>query len=347
VPWYFRRSFGRGPLRLNLSRRGLGVSVGVKGFRVGTGPRGAYIRAGRGGFYYQQYLSAAARPLVQGHVPHVPPDPDQTVLGEPVEFVGEVERTSDAYIAELNRRRKQLRWSSVLFLVSGAMFVWAIAKGAAAPWYVLLVGALLATAFLRRRENVDRAIELMYDLEGEVAERYSALCSAFQQAASSTRTWRLATTLSLSEGRRHAGARSLVTRTRMQLVFGGGGDVRTNVLPPVIPLKAARVYFLPDRLLAIAGSRVTSLAYPVLQVGAEQDNFREDGSAPSDATLVGMTWVYVNNNGTPDRRFKNNRRIPIYAYSELKVNHTSLSFIVQFSKQNAAVPITEALRRLS
>ncbi|MBV8370268.1 MAG: DUF4236 domain-containing protein [Candidatus Eremiobacteraeota bacterium] len=57
MPWYFRRSFGRGPVRLNLSRRGVGVSVGMRGFRFGTGPRGAYVRAGRGGFYYQQYFA--------------------------------------------------------------------------------------------------------------------------------------------------------------------------------------------------------------------------------------------------------------------------------------------------
>jgi len=29
----------------------------MRGFRFGTGPRGAYVRAGRGGFYYQQYFA--------------------------------------------------------------------------------------------------------------------------------------------------------------------------------------------------------------------------------------------------------------------------------------------------
>jgi hypothetical protein len=50
--WYLRKSFSFGPLRLNLSKSGLGYSFGVKGARIGTGPRGNYIHMGRYGLYY-------------------------------------------------------------------------------------------------------------------------------------------------------------------------------------------------------------------------------------------------------------------------------------------------------
>jgi len=56
--FYFRKALNFGPFRLNLSRSGVGVSVGVKGARIGVSPRGqTYIHAGRGGFYYRQTLS--------------------------------------------------------------------------------------------------------------------------------------------------------------------------------------------------------------------------------------------------------------------------------------------------
>ena len=54
--WYLRKSLGFGPLRINLSKSGLGGSVGVKGLRVGSGPRGPYFHAGRGGLYYRTSL---------------------------------------------------------------------------------------------------------------------------------------------------------------------------------------------------------------------------------------------------------------------------------------------------
>lgn len=54
--FYLRKGFNFGPLRINFSRSGVGLSLGVKGLRVGMGPRGNYIHAGRKGIYYKESL---------------------------------------------------------------------------------------------------------------------------------------------------------------------------------------------------------------------------------------------------------------------------------------------------
>jgi hypothetical protein len=59
MPWGFRRSLRiAGPLRLNLSKSGLGLSLGVPGLHIGRGPRGPYVRAGLPGtgIYYRKSL---------------------------------------------------------------------------------------------------------------------------------------------------------------------------------------------------------------------------------------------------------------------------------------------------
>jgi hypothetical protein len=59
---YLRKSFRAGPVRFNLSKSGVGASIGVKGFRVGTSASGkSYVHAGRGGLYYRQSLSSSSR----------------------------------------------------------------------------------------------------------------------------------------------------------------------------------------------------------------------------------------------------------------------------------------------
>jgi hypothetical protein len=58
---YIRKSFKAGPIRLNLSKSGLGASIGVKGLRVGSGPRGSYIHAGRGGLYYREKIGSSRK----------------------------------------------------------------------------------------------------------------------------------------------------------------------------------------------------------------------------------------------------------------------------------------------
>lgn len=55
---YLKKSFRAGPVRLNLSKSGLGLSAGIKGARIGCGPRGSYVHAGRNGLYYRKHLSA-------------------------------------------------------------------------------------------------------------------------------------------------------------------------------------------------------------------------------------------------------------------------------------------------
>lgn len=61
--WGYRKSIkiGKGT-RLNISKRGVGVSTGVKGFRVGTGPSGSRMRATLPGtgLYYEKRLNTKA-----------------------------------------------------------------------------------------------------------------------------------------------------------------------------------------------------------------------------------------------------------------------------------------------
>ncbi len=55
--FYFRKSFKCGPIRLNLSKSGIGASFGVKGLRYGIDAKGKeYIHAGRYGMYYRKQL---------------------------------------------------------------------------------------------------------------------------------------------------------------------------------------------------------------------------------------------------------------------------------------------------
>jgi hypothetical protein len=82
VGWYLKQSFNMGPVRLNLSKSGMGVSVGVPDLRVGRGPKGTYLHAGWSGLYYR-------RNLPDGHVGPLPAgvEPDRGITWAGVAFV--------------------------------------------------------------------------------------------------------------------------------------------------------------------------------------------------------------------------------------------------------------------
>jgi len=78
VGWYLRKSLKLGPLRFNLSKSGIGTSIGVKGLRVGTGPRGSYLHGGRGGLYFRETLGQDSEevPTEQQKLVEPPPPKD-------------------------------------------------------------------------------------------------------------------------------------------------------------------------------------------------------------------------------------------------------------------------------
>lgn len=84
--WYLRKSLILGPIRINLSKLGLGISAGIKGLRVGTGPRGSYLHAGREGLYYRTSLDSRTGPATRTPVQEVANADLDPALNDVTEF---------------------------------------------------------------------------------------------------------------------------------------------------------------------------------------------------------------------------------------------------------------------
>ena len=69
MAWRFRKSIGLGKFaRINLSRRGIGISAGIPGARVGMGTRGPYTSVGipGTGLYSINYANSGGQPKAEG-----------------------------------------------------------------------------------------------------------------------------------------------------------------------------------------------------------------------------------------------------------------------------------------
>jgi hypothetical protein len=60
-----------------------------------------------------------------------------------------------------------------------------------------------------------------------------------------------------------------------------------------------------------------------LEISHDAVRFVEQESVPPDSRVAGKTWRYLNKNGTPDRRFKDNCEIPIVEYHEFYLRSKS------------------------
>lgn len=120
MSFYFRRSSSFGPFRFNLSKSGVGASVGVKGARLTLSPKGkTYITVGHGGFYYRKNLSSSnVRPvdLPQSQVAESQPPLEEIKTADVEELL---ESSKGDLVESLNKRAQMFNPAVVLFVLTG------------------------------------------------------------------------------------------------------------------------------------------------------------------------------------------------------------------------------------
>jgi hypothetical protein len=117
---------------------------------------------------------------------------------------------------------------------------------------------------------------------------------------------------------------------------------------PSLHARKRSVYFMPDRILIRDGRQYADMPYQRCRVTGAATRFIEAGRVPGDAERVGTTWKYVNKGGGPDRRYKNNPKLPIMRYGELTLTaQPGFNFIWQTSRAAAAPALSNAYNAIS
>ncbi|WP_245458160.1 MULTISPECIES: hypothetical protein [unclassified Mesorhizobium] len=252
---------------------------------------------------------------------------------------------------EINARQAQTRLSVILAVLFGIVgFLIGKAIGGVGPVVgvaAFLPGMLIGQWF----DGYRRVSVLYYDLEQDAEAAYGRLVAAFETLNRCAGRWHVAAggkIQDLTTWKRNAGASMLVDKKPTTLASALPNVVRSNVTPPSLHVGRQVLYFMPDLVLVKDGNRYGAVPYGDLQTQFAPSNFIETGQVPSDAQVVGHTWAHPNKSGGPDRRFKNNRQIPICRYEALRLSSASgLNELVEFSKTNVSQPFCQAITALA
>ena len=147
--FYLRKSFRAGPIRFNLSKSGIGASLGVTGARVGVSSEGrAYVHGGRGGLYYRKSLGGGGRagggqPAAAGPI-ELTEDTGVTYGALP-----EQEQVPDAIAAPVRRAPPTYGWLALGAVAAGLLLPSPYPAVVAA----VVFGALAALAARRGRRR--------------------------------------------------------------------------------------------------------------------------------------------------------------------------------------------------
>jgi len=343
--WYLRKGFNFGPLRLNLSKSGLGYSFGVKGARIGVGPRGNYIHLGRGGVYYRQSLPrAGGSPNEFRSDPSVEPIAVGTPIpSTPVEALAD--SGGDQLLAEIRHKNSLARFAPVTTVVAGLIFFVFLFSDIPDYWKLLPIPLLIVGYwFLSQFDRARKLVILNYRLDADAEKAYSALLSGLRELRKSSRLWRVTTRDAVLDRKYQAGASELVSRKAISLSEQSPRFLQVNVPVAQLRLVDQQLVFLADRMLLYHGAEVAAIHYSEITVENTRRTFIETEGVPGDSQVVGHTWRYVNRNGGPDRRFSNNQQIPEVLYAEIQLRTTAgVHFVIQVSSVSHAAAFEQAL----
>lgn len=358
MSFYLRKSISVGPLRFNLSKSGLGLSVGVKGLRLGTGPRGNYVHMGRNGLYYRATLpqivsthsSAAKPPIKQPVAYHIPTGTHEQLTDiESADISQIVDSSSKALLNELNQKQKATRIWPIVAVVSIILLAFSISTGSPNWLRIILFLAAIAGVYVAyNRDILAKTVVLFYNFDAEMENSYKQLHSCASKLAGCASAWHIEAEGQVHDRKYHAGASNLVRRKLTSILKAEPPFVKTNIETIAIGVGRQTLHFFPDRVLVYDQNGVGAVSYQELRVQVGTTRFIESASVPRDAKIVDRTWKYVNKSGGPDRRFKDNKELPVCLYEEVSLSsQTGLNEVLQVSQCGLGENFAEAIALLS
>ena len=351
----FRKSVRLFPgARLNFSKSGVSVSLGAPGATFNFGPRGSAITVGlpeSGLSYRHQFASSPRVPQPSpGFIPQFPslepeiPTVDHTSEDLPGEIRSvEVAQLSTPDLAGLKRLINEAAAERIALKpeVTRALDerrrAWRRLRRSEQPPLRMFLGwkspqyqaafeeaegealkALAAKAGTRIR------VRTMFDQSAEAA--WEALCRAHAELSKAAAFWDVTSSVSVDRFQTRSAAGHAVTRTRvklgeaaadlvandrpgMRINNANGGDLEIFAGFMLIREKRSSDYALLD--------------LRKVKVDYQPTEFIEDEGVPADSRVIGHAWEKSNKDGSPDRRFANNRQIPIARYGRLTFTSSS------------------------
>jgi hypothetical protein len=329
----YRKSINLGGgFKINLSKSGVGYSWGTKGYRITKTARGttrrtysipgtgiSYIdETGDGSRTRKQNSSHRTNPIrktqpSRGQIQQslYSQTPERAIESADISQFKEAEVGT---ISEALERTIRLNWI-------GTILLWGLLLGSANPllWLIPVIGAILKIA-----AHTAGRVALEYSLDPEKEDEHKRRIDAWQLLAEGTKEWQVLTEQYNSNRKINAGAGRLLKRVTCKIQKGHPYYLKTNVDTIQIALhNKERLIILPDKVFFVRKRKVGMIDYSDFRISVSSVRFVETDPVPKDAQVVGHTWQYVNKNGTPDKRFKNNRKIPVCLYGQVFLRSSS------------------------
>lgn len=333
--FYFRKSKSFGPFRLNFSKSGIGFSTGVKCARMSFGPKGTYVNLGSNGVYYRKKIGSKSngRSNYNNSVPALP-ELDTTAISA-VNIANESMVESEfeqEFIANIKKAMLiNTLWSIAILATSILMFAFPLLS-------LITIGLIVLKIVFGKWFRA----EINYELDEAANNKWKDFISSVDLLRNSKKIWLVESKVNVFDTKHNAGAGQNIKRSDIKTIRqikpqkNNSAKIKCDNSIVEIKTQKCKIVFLPNLIVVINGRSVTGYSYKNLSISASSTRFVENSSVavPKDAQILEWTWQYVNRNGGPDMRYKQNPKLPVCKYGTLKLsseNGLALEFYISNS----------------
>lgn len=326
----YRKSIRVGKyFRINVSKSGVGYSFGVPGARITHSANGRVTSTvgipGTGLSYTQSHGGSSTR-TNRGNGSSSPvPSPRESGVGVARSTeLADIDSLQPAELTDmLNCLKKACSVNSLgtTLLVIGLVLTLCFIPSMPKTWPTMVISVLILLGGIAAKiiAHIKLPVSLEYDLDEEITSRHNARIAAWQNFFSSASKWQITTSAAVTNQKINAGATATVSRVGVSMATKAPFYIKTNAAMAVLNLKSEKLLILPDKMIVIKGKKFGAVDYMDITLSTRKGQFIESGAVPRDAQVVGHTWQYVNKNGSPDKRYSNNRQLPVCLYGYVTI----------------------------
>ncbi|MFH7029950.1 MAG: hypothetical protein ACHBN1_32445 [Heteroscytonema crispum UTEX LB 1556] len=294
-------------------------------------PVNTVVKVGRQGTRYEQKTTASQR--TSGYIEEYQEEEYEVVI----------DRTAAEILDKINRRLKKSYYSTFIGIPTSIFGISAMVQIGNPPVAILLlllfmVGTVV-TYRVYEQDIIRKTTPLTYEFDDEYSrQKFDGLVEALKNLSSTQSVWRLKSQIAIEDWKRNAGSQSIIVRQSSRIGQINPNLIKTNINAWGIDSGNIKLYLLPDSIFLFQNGVYTTITYDALKVAFQELEFTEHETLPRDATVIGHTWKFVRRDGEADRRFNNNRQIPIVNYGLVKLatQHFALYLIVSSLKVSAS-----------
>lgn len=299
--WRYRKSINLGGgFKINISKSGIGYSWGFPGYRhtysANGSQRKTYSIPGTGISYVENIGRKNKDEKLNYN------DNSRLITGETKYFYNF--NVSD--MGKNDEMLKQINKLRIIDIISNICLI---------SVYLIPIGIILKLLIAFKWK-----LDLSYEMDDINIKKYDCLNGFLSELAKNNKIWQVNSLTRVYNTKYNAGASNNVTRHKVCLNRKLPWYISSNIDVYCMNLKSEKIYFTPDRMLIFKRMGAAGCkTYNNITAEFSTTNFVENEIVPRDAEIIRYTWRYVNKNGGPDRRFNNNRQIPVCKYGEINL----------------------------